>query len=63
MRTPPLEVRLQSAQLVVGQPGDSPSSLELDVRLVAEAEELVAMLALRKAQCLLRTLLSDTQRS
>ena len=41
MRTLPLEVRLQSAQLVVGQPGDSPSSLELDVWLVAEAEGVV----------------------
>ncbi len=63
MRTPPLEVRLQSAQLVVGQPGDSPSSLELDVWLVAEAEGVVVTLVLRKVQCLLRTLLSDTPRS
>ncbi len=65
MRTPPLEVRLQSAQLVVGQPAYSPSSssLELDVWLVAEAKELVAMLALRKVQCLLRTLRSDVPRS
>ena len=46
MRTPPLEVGLQSALLVVGQPGDSPSSLELDVRLVAEVVELVVTLAL-----------------
>ena len=45
MRTLPLEVGLQSAQLVVGQPGDSPSSIELDVRLVAEVVELVVMLA------------------
>ena len=37
MRTPLLEVGLQSA-LVVGQRADSPSSLELDVWLVAEAE-------------------------
>ena len=63
MRTPPLEVRLQSAQLVVGQLGDSPSSLELNVWPVAEAEEVVVTLALRKVQCLLRTLLSDTPRS
>ena len=41
MRTPPLEVRLQSAQLVLGQLGDSPSLLELDVWLVAEAEGVV----------------------
>ena len=45
MRTPPSEVGLQSAQLVVGQPGDSPRSLELDVRLVAEVVELVVTLA------------------
>ncbi len=63
MRTPPLEVGLQSAQVVVGQRADSPSSLKLDVWLVAEAEELVVTLALRKAQCLLRTLLGDTSRS
>ena len=63
MRTPPLEVGLQSAQLVVGQPGDSPSSLELDEWLFADAEELVEMLALRKVQCLLRTLRSDVPRS
>ncbi len=63
MRTPPLEVRLQSVQVVVDQHAYSPSLLELDVWLVAEAEELVAMLALRKVQCLLRTLLSDTPRS
>ncbi len=63
MRTPPLEVRLQSAQLVVGQPGDSSSLLELDVRLFAEAEGVVVTLALRKVQCLLRTLPSDTPRS
>ncbi len=63
MRTPPLEVRLQSAKVVVDQHADSPSSLELDVWLVAEAEELVEMLALRKVQCLLRTLRSDVPRS
>ena len=51
MRTPPSEVGLQSARLVVGQRADSPSLLELDVWLVAEAEELVATLALRKVQC------------
>ena len=45
MRTPPSEVGLQSARLVVGQRADSPSSIELDVRLVAE---LVSTLALRK---------------
>ena len=57
------EVGLQSAQVVVGQRADSLSSLELDVWLAVEAEELVAMLALRKAQCSLRTLLGDTPRS
>ncbi len=62
-RIPPLEVGLKSAQVVVGQHADSPSSLELDVWLVAEAEELVVTLAPRKAQCLLRTLLGDTPRS
>ena len=63
MRTPPSEVCLQSAQVVVDQHADSPSSLELDVWLVAEAEEVVVTLVLRKAQCLLRTLLSDVPRS
>ncbi len=63
MRTPPLEVRLQSAQLVVVQPADSPSSLELDVWLVAEAEEVAVMLAQRKVRRWLRTLLGDTPRS
>ena len=48
---------------MVGQRADSPSLLELDVWLVAEAEELVATLALRKVQCLLRPLLGDTLRS
>ncbi len=46
MRTPPLEVGLQSAQLVVGQHADSPSSLELDEWLFAEVEEFVESLAL-----------------
>ncbi len=46
MRTPPLEVGLQSAQLVVGQDDDSPSSLVLDVWPVPEVEERVATLAL-----------------
>jgi hypothetical protein len=46
MRTPLLEVGLQSAQLVVGQHADSPSSLELDEWLFAEVEELVVKLAL-----------------
>ncbi len=63
MRTPPFEVGLQSARVVVGQHADSPSSLELYVWLVAEAEEVIVTLALRKAQCLLRTLLCGTYRS
>ena len=63
MRTPLFEVGLQSAREVVGQRADSPSSLELDVWLVAEAEGVVVTLALRKAQCLLRTLLCGTYRS
>ena len=62
MRTPPLEVGRRSTQLVVGQRADSLSLLELDVWLAAEAEELVATLALRKVQCLLRPLLGDTLR-
>ena len=62
MRTPPLEVRLQSAQLV-DQPGDSPSSLELDVRLVAEAEGVVVTLALSKVQCELSPLPRGTPSS
>ncbi len=62
MRTPPSEVGLQSAQLVVGQHADSPGLLILDVGLFAAVEELVATLELRMAQ-LLRTLLSDTPRS
>ncbi len=48
---------------MAGQRADSPSSLELDVWLVAEAEKVVVTLALRKAQCLLRTLLCGTYRS
>ena len=63
MRTLPLEVGLQSAQLVVGQHADSPSSLELDVWLVVEAEELVVTLVLRKVQYCLRTLRSGKPRS
>ncbi len=63
MRTPPLEVGLQSAQLVVGQHADSPDSIFLDVGLFAEAEELVETLALSKVQRLLKTLLSDTPHS
>ena len=63
MRTPPLEVGRLSTQFVVGQRADSLSLLELDVWLAAEAEELVATLALRKVQCLLRPLLGDTLRS
>ena len=45
MRTLPLEVGLQSAQLVVGQHADSPSSLELAERLFAAVGELVVTLA------------------
>ena len=60
MRTPPSEVGLQSARLVVGQRADSPSSIELDARLVAE---LVSTLALRRAQCSSRTLLRDEPHS
>ncbi len=63
MRTSLLEVGLQSAQVVVDQHADSPSSLELDDWLFAEVEELLVTLALRmacKVQCLLRTLQSDT---
>ena len=62
-RTLPMEEGLQSERVVVGQHAGSLSSLELDVRLVAYAEELVATLALSKAQCLLRTLLGDMPRS
>ncbi len=63
MRTPLFEVGLQSALVVAGQHADSPSSLALVVWLVADAEEVVVTLGLRKAQCLLRTLLSDVPRS
>ena len=63
MRIPPLEVGRQSTQLVVGQRADSPSLRELNVWLVAGAEELVARLAPRKVQCLLRSLLGDTLHS
>ena len=48
--------------MVVGQHACSLSLLELDVWLVAEAEENAAKLALRKVQCLLTTLLGDTPR-
>ena len=51
MRTPPLEVCRQLAQLVVGQLADSPSLRELDVWLVAGVEGLVVTLAPRKVQC------------
>ena len=47
MRTPPLEVRLQSAQVVVDQHADSPSSLDPDEWPLAEAEGVVVTLALR----------------
>ena len=60
MRIPPLEVGRQSSQLVVGQLADSPTVRELNVRLVVGAEELVARLAPRKVQYLLRPLLGDT---
>ena len=63
MRTPPLEVCRQLAQLVVGQRADSPSLRELDVWHVAGAEGLVATLAPRKVQYLLRTLLGGASRS
>ena len=46
MRTPLHEVGHQSALVVVGQHGDSPSSLELGVWPVADAVEIVATLAL-----------------
>ena len=46
MRTPLHEVGHQSALVVVGQQGDSPSSLELGVWPVADVAELVATLAL-----------------
>ncbi len=62
MRTPPLEVDLQSAQLVVGQRADSPRLLALDVWLFAEVVELVGTLAQRKVQWLI-ALRSGTSRS
>ncbi len=46
--------------MMVGQHACSLNLLELDVWLVAEAEEAVVTLALRKVQCLLKTLLGDT---
>ncbi len=48
--------------MVIGQHAYSLSLLELDVWLVAEAEELIATLVLRKVQCLLKTLLGDMPR-
>ena len=62
MRIPPLEVDRQSSQLVVGRLADSPTVRE-HVRLAVGAAELVARLALRKVQCLLRPLLGNTPRS
>ena len=62
MRIPPLEVDRQSSQLVVGRLADSPTVRE-HVRLAVGAAELVARLAPRKVQCLLRPLLGDTPRS
>ena len=72
MRTPPLEVGLQSAQLVACQAGGSLSFLELDVRPRScssslELDErpssprgIVVTMGSRKAQCCLRPLLGDT---
>lgn len=62
MRIPPVEVDRQSSQLVVGRLADSPTVRE-HVRLAVGAAELVARLAPRKVQCLLRPLLGDTLRS
>ena len=63
MRIPPLELGRRSTQLlVVGQLADSPTVRE-HVRLAVGAAELVARLAPRKVQCLLRSLLSDTPHS
>ena len=62
MRIPPLEVDRQSSQLVVGRLADSPTVRE-HVRLAVGAAELVAGLAPRKVQCLLRPLRGDTPRS
>jgi hypothetical protein len=61
-RTLPLKRGLRSVPMVVGQHACSLSLLELDVWLVAEAEEDAAKLALRKVQSLLKTLLGDTPR-
>ena len=61
-RNLPLERGLQSVPMVVGQHACSLNLLELDVWLVAEAEEHVATLALSKVQCLLKTLLGDKPR-
>ncbi len=61
-RTLPLERGLRSVPTVVGQRACSLSLLELDVWLVADAEEHVATLVPRKVQCLLKTLLSDKPR-
>ena len=63
MRTPPSEVCLQSAQLVVGQHADNPSSLELAEWLFAAVGELVVTLALCKLPYGLGTLRNDTPRS
>ena len=62
MRIPPYEVDPQPSQLVVGRLADSPTVRE-HVRLAVGAAELVARLAPRKVQCLLRPLLGDTPRS
>ncbi len=48
--------------MVVGQHAYSLSLLELDVWLVAEAEEHCATLVPRKVQCLLKTFLGDKPR-
>ncbi len=58
-RTLLLERGLRSVLMVVGQHAYSLSLLKMDVWLVAEVEEDVATLALRKVQCLLKTLLGD----
>ena len=61
MRIPPSEVGRQSSQLVVGRLADSPTVRE-HVRLAVGAAELVARLAPRRVQCLLKTLLGDMPR-
>ncbi len=61
MRIPPSEVDRQSSQLVVGRLADSPTVRE-HVRLAVGAAELVARLAPRRVQCLLKTLLGDMPR-